>query len=410
MIFLRSFAGFLLALAVLFSGPAQADNGRLLIVGGGLLLENEAVYRALIDNRPEDSPGIAIIAAAGVDGSARATTFAGHLMHHGVDPEVITIVALATVDDPDTPDIDEGDWVANAANPQEIAKIENAGAIWFTGGDQARLNRTLVRPGGIDSPMLAAIRARLAAGAIIGGTSAGAAAMSSPMIARGGPFEALFGPVGDTPSDETNPSEPLVLMQGLRFFAPFTIDQHLMERARLGRLARATARQPGPARLGIGIDEDTALLVNLFERRGTVIGRGAVTVLDARDAVVSADAITGIRLSRLHDGDRIGLNSFEVTPSDTRLSVADRDRIFGGLWPTLEPLQFLESEAIGFHTSEMRRGTTIRVSARLSYAKRTATFTLSGDSDTRYWRRDSDYGWNGTLTGVRLSLTTETAE
>ena len=57
-----------------------------------------------------------------------------------------------------------------------------------------------------------------------------------------------------------------------------------------------------------------------------------------------------------------------------------------------------------------RNGSTIRVSARLTYAKRTATFTLSGDSDTRYWRRDSDYGWNGTLTGVRLSLTTETSE
>ena len=406
----RAFAGLLLAVVVLFGGPAQAENGRLLIVGGSLALENEAVYRALIDNRPDDSPGIAIIAAAGMDGSARATTFAGHLMHHGVDPEQITIVALATVDDPDTPDVDESDWVANAANPDEIAKIDMAGAIWFTGGDQVRLNRALVRPGGIDSPMLAAIRARLAAGAIVGGTSAGAAAMSNPMIARGDPFEALFGPIGDTVGEDPNRPEPLVLMQGLRFFAPFTVDQHFMERARLGRLARAIAQQPGPARLGVGIDEDTALLVNLFERRGAVIGRGAVTILDARDAAVSANAITGIRLSRLHDGDRIGLNSFEVSPSETRLSVADRDRIFGGLWPTLEPLQFLESEAISFHTSEMRRGSTIRVSARLTYAKQTASFTLSGDSDTRYWRRESDYGWNGTLTGVRLSLTTETSD
>lgn len=406
----RAIAGLLLAVAVLFGGPVQAENGRLLIVGGSLALENEAVYRALIDNRPDDSPDIAIIAAAGMDGSARATTFAGHLMHHGVDPEQITIVALATVDDPDTPDVDESDWVANAANPDEIAKIDTAGAIWFTGGDQARLNRALVRPGGIDSPMLAAIRARLAAGAIVGGTSAGAAAMSNPMIARGDPFEALFGPIGDTVGEDPNQPMPLVLMQGLRFFAPFTVDQHFMERARLGRLARAIGQQPGPARLGVGIDEDTALLVNLFERRGGVIGRGAVTILDAREAAVSADAITGIRLSRLHDGDRIGLNSFEVSPSETRLSVVDRDRIFGGLWPTLEPLQFLESEAISFHTSEMRRGSTIRVSARLTYAKRMATFTLSGDSDTRYWRRDSDYGWNGTLTGVRLSLTTETSD
>jgi cyanophycinase-like exopeptidase len=135
-----------IALAALFPAMAYAANGKLLIVGGGLFLENEAVYRALIDNRPADAPTIAIISAAASDPHGSATTFAGELMFHGIEPDDIAVVHLASVDDPETPDIDESDWVANAANPEEIAKIESAGAIWLTDGDPSRLTELLCAP------------------------------------------------------------------------------------------------------------------------------------------------------------------------------------------------------------------------------------------------------------------------
>ena len=183
---LLALAGALFAACFALNAPARADNGHLLIVGGGLSLDNEAVYSAFIDGRPADAPNIAIIAAASADPASRAATFAGELMFYGVSPENITVVHLALIDDPDTPDVDESEWASNADNAEEIAKIENAGAIWFTGGDQMRLTQALVRERGADSPMLAAIRARLAAGAMIGGVSA--AAMSRPMIARGDAF------------------------------------------------------------------------------------------------------------------------------------------------------------------------------------------------------------------------------
>ncbi|MEM8695392.1 MAG: cyanophycinase [Pseudomonadota bacterium] len=403
----RAIALLLFAAGLACMAPAQAANGRLLIVGGGLSLDNEPVYRALIDNRPDDAPGIAIVAAAGMDASSRAATFAGELMHYGVAPEDIAVVSLAVVDDPDTPDVDESDWAANAANPEEIAKIETAGAIWFTGGDQLRLNRALIRPGGFDSPMLAAIRARLRAGAIVGGTSAGAAAMSSPMIVRGHAFDALFAPIGDDVSENGGDAEPLVLMPGLRLLAPFVVDQHFAERGRLGRLARAIMEQPGPARIGIGIDEDTALLVDLAGNGARVIGRGAVTMLDGRRATESGGTINEILLSRLHDGDRIDLTSLSVDPAPSRLAADDRQTVFGGLWPSVELLRVLETQMRPLNISEYRPRGSARFEARLADGKREARFLFRADRETRAWRGQNDAGWNGTLTGVRLSLESE---
>ncbi|MGP1352252.1 MAG: cyanophycinase [Parasphingopyxis sp.] len=392
--------------ALALASPARADTGHLLIVGGGLSFDNEPVYRALLDNRPEESPGVAIIAAATSDASASAATVAGELMHYGVAPEEIMIVRLAVVDDPDTPDIDESDWAANASDPEEIAKIEAAGAIWFTGGDQLRLNRALIEQSGADSPMLAAIRARLRDGAIVGGTSAGAAAMSSPMIARGNGFGALFGDIGDAVADE---GDGLVLMQGLRLFSPFILDQHFAARGRLGRLMRAIMAQPGPARIGIGIDEDTALLVDLAEYSAQVVGTGAVTLLDGRRASATAGGIDGVRLARLHDGDRLGLTTLAIEPASSRDMVDDRQTVFSGLWPSVELLRALESERRQVNVSEFRPLNTALFEVRLVQGKHSVHFTFEAGRDTRAWRGASDTGWNGTLTGARLSLESEDA-
>ena len=396
--------GALLAACFTLSAPVQAENGRLLIVGGGLSLDNEAVYQAFIDNRPEDMPGIAIIAAAAPDPASRAATFAGELMFYGVSPDTITIVQIALIDDPDTPDVDESAWASNADNAEEIAKIENAGAIWIAGGDQLRLNQLLLQPDGSDSPMLAAIRARLETGAIIGGISAGAAAISSPMIARGDAFGALFSPAEESPSESDG---RLALMTGLRLFSPFIVDQHFCQRGRLGRLARATMDQPQAARIGIGVDEDTALLVNLADRNASVIGRGAMTLLDGRRAAVTSNGFADMELTRLHDGDGINLITLAVSASPTREAVSDRQTIASGLWPSVELLRPLEGEQRTMHITEQRSGGTARFEATLAEGKRSARFTFQAGRSTRYWRRPSDEGWNGTLTGVRVSITTD---
>ncbi|MGP1282435.1 MAG: cyanophycinase [Parasphingopyxis sp.] len=401
-----------IALAALLPAIAHAAGGKLLIVGGGLFLENEAVYRALIDNRPADAPTIAIISAAASDPHGSATTFAGELMFHGVEPGEISVVHLASVDDPETPDIDESDWVANAANPEEIAKIEAAGAIWLTDGDPSRLTELLVRPGGFDSPMLAAIRNRLRAGAIVGGIGAGAAAMSSPMIADGDAFDALFASVstqaadgGDAEGDELR---PLVLSQGLRLFSPFTIDTGFGQRGRLGLLARAILEQPGAARIGLGIDADTALLVDPGEASARVVGSGAVTLLDGRRGQrtdsTSGFLIRGLRLSRLHGGDRLLLTDLEVRPDPARLAVEDRQRAFGGIWPSANSLAVLESDSRTVQVNERYLRGSARIDVRLEDRKRSAEFRFLGGRDSRYVRRLDDDGWAGTLTGISLAI------
>jgi cyanophycinase len=104
-------------------------------------------------------------------------------------------------------------------------------------------------------------------GACIAGTSAGASAMSEHMLASSAATDQI--PVkGDT-----------YLAAGLGFLQRVVIDQHFSERHRLGRLLGIVAQNP--YLLGIGIDEDTALVVE--NGAGLeVVGNGAVTLIDGR--------------------------------------------------------------------------------------------------------------------------------
>lgn len=146
----------------------------------------------------------------------------------------------------------------DATSSTSLEAIEKATGVFFTGGDQARITNILK-----DTEIDAAIHRRYAEGLIVGGTSAGAAMMPDVMIVDG--------------ESETNPRVEVVQMgPGMGFLPGVVIDQHFLQRGRLGRLISALAQQP--AVLGFGIDENTAVIVqdNKFE----VVGEGAVTVVD----------------------------------------------------------------------------------------------------------------------------------
>ena len=168
------------------------------------------------------------------------------------------------------------------ANDQAVASsLCEATGIFFTGGDQLRITSIL---GGtrIDSML----QELVAAGRVVlAGTSAGAAMMSGTMIVGGEGHAVATGP-------------------GLEFLPGVLIDMHFAERGRLNRLLAAVARYPHE--LGLGIDEDTAILAagDRFE----VLGSGSVTVVDAgaaTDIRVPADgpvAIAGVRVHVLPAG------------------------------------------------------------------------------------------------------------
>jgi cyanophycinase len=145
----------------------------------------------------------------------------------------------------------------------EIAELlEYATGLFITGGSQLRLSSAL---GG--TPVAAAIRARHAAGMVVAGTSAGAAFLSEHMIALG--------------DSGATPRRRLVhLAPGLGLATEVVIDQHFRRRDRLGRLLTALSYNPGM--VGLGIDEDTAAVID-GDRLLTVLGSGAVTVVDAHD-------------------------------------------------------------------------------------------------------------------------------
>jgi cyanophycinase len=151
------------------------------------------------------------------------------------------------------------DTRTRANDPSVTGVLESATGVFFTGGDQSRIATVL---GGTRTDSV--LQALVAAGRVVlGGTSAGAAMMSSTMIVGGD------GPGVTTDSVRTGP--------GLEFLPGVLIDMHFAERGRLNRLLSAVAHYPHE--LGVGIDEDTAILTDgdAFE----VLGSGSVTVVDA---------------------------------------------------------------------------------------------------------------------------------
>lgn len=316
---MRSMLG--LFLAAVIASPAIARDGTLVIVGGALAPDNDAVHIAFIEAatahaRTGVPPRFLIIPAASGAPSDSAQTFAEQLQRRGIAADQIAVAKVAVRDDPGTADIDESRWSSGGSAPEEVAKAERADGVWFVGGDQSRVVATLKTANGEDTPLLKALRSRLSQGAALGGTSAGAAIMSDAMILQGDSLPALLQPL-DGP--DTADGEALAMGRGLGFFTGGLVDQHFDRRARLGRLARAVATLPTSQRIGFGIDENTALVIDLARHSAQVIGAGGVTVLDERAALVDVkDSGLHLREVRLHligGGDLIDLATLTVTPA-----------------------------------------------------------------------------------------------
>jgi cyanophycinase len=150
----------------------------------------------------------------------------------------------------------------DANDEQNVRMVAEADGIFMTGGDQKRL-LAIIGGTALDAEMHTALKVR---GACIGGTSAGASAMSGHMLAQG-------------KTDLLPEKGAVSLAAGLGFLHRVVIDQHFSERQRLSRLLSVVAQNPYLQ--GIGIDEDTALVIE--RGRGIeVLGEGSVTVVDGR--------------------------------------------------------------------------------------------------------------------------------
>ena len=152
---------------------------------------------------------------------------------------------------------------ADAALEACTKRVKGAHAVFFTGGDQKKLINLVA-----GSALLTAIVNKYHADEhfIVGGTSAGAMAMPETIIAGGAIREALY--QGD-----------IKMALGFALIKDVIVDTHFIKRGRFARLAHAVALNPGC--LGIGLGEDTALVITAGNR-ATCIGTGMVILIDGR--------------------------------------------------------------------------------------------------------------------------------
>lgn len=261
-------------------------EGNLLIVGGALSKSNKAVYEKFIDLAGgKENAVIGIIPLASSIPAKSAMRFKNDLREYGVSAGNINIIPLAFKDDKSTDDIDESEWAKNADNVEVVRLIQRCTGIWFTGGDQYRITKTLINENGSWTSSLKAIWEKYYVGAVIGGTSAGAAVMSDIMIAGGSSFDALDkGFTDEYSSSEQQEYGPLFTSKGINFFKHGIIDQHFDKKARHARLVVALYENKEQYPVGFGIDENTAMWVNPQDGTMQVIGEGGVTILDVSDA------------------------------------------------------------------------------------------------------------------------------
>lgn len=184
------------------------------------------------------------------------------------------------------------------AKDPRLDMLADAKAVFFTGGDQFKITTRL--GGTALSERIEEIYRR---GGVIGGTSAGATALGEMML------------VVIPGAGITTVGDALHMTPGLGLAKNMIIDQHFSERGRIRRLLGAVAQNP--RMLGVGIDEDTAVVV---ESDGTLntLGSGAVYIVDGHDLTYTnisqssfgrALSVFGVKLHVLSSGDRFEIHA-----------------------------------------------------------------------------------------------------
>ncbi len=219
--------------------------GSLILIGGACSAHGEALATFVRLAHAEEGGKIVGLTTASMDPTGSAIAWKNDFAVAGARNTEFPIV----------------DRRARAQDDRIAARLREADGIFLGGGDQVHLVATI---GG--SSVGDAIREAFQRGAVICGTSAGAAALTETMLAGGEPDE--HGTMVDMHMG------PGLGLLGFRA----VIDTHFAARRRLHRLFVAIAGNP--ELMGLGIDEDTALVVQ--GHLGAVVGEGGVTFVDGR--------------------------------------------------------------------------------------------------------------------------------
>jgi cyanophycinase len=209
------------------------------------------IFRMMVDLAGGPRARIVVVPTASESPDERARDYEALFSAFG--PETIETVHIG-----ERPD---------AGSPGLIRIVREATLFMFGGGDQLRLSSLI---GG--TPLHTALIERYRkGGCVVAGTSAGAAVLPEAMIFQNNRFR-LFRKGG------------IEMTKGLGLIGDTIFDTHFVERSRISRLVHAVATNP--ALLGLGLEEDTGLLIE-NEQRATVLGTGTVIVVDGRSIEIN---------------------------------------------------------------------------------------------------------------------------
>ena len=295
----------LFTIALIAVGCAVSDSvsrdgearttGRLVIAGGGLQADNSAVYQSIVDARAGDGP-LCVVPTASSDPEASMERAVATLTGYGGVGSVKGI--LISTENP-----------SQAQDPSVVAEVRTCSGFFFPGGSQSRIVDVFL-PGGDTTEAYRALWQQWQEGAVVSGSSAGAAMMSRVMIAGGSSADAVTHGVRLPDGDGVH------IREGMGFFELGMLDQHFLARGRIGRLLVSTLQENSP-QIGLGIDENTALVVD--GDSAWVVGASGVVVVDGRSVQRTGPSRgLGLRMSLVGAGDLLDLRTLSVQRERTK--------------------------------------------------------------------------------------------
>jgi cyanophycinase len=278
---------------------SAAPKGSLVIIGGNLRPGNAPVWERILQLAGGKDARIAVFASAAGYPEKSGKFLVDRLNSYGAKAFFVPVaVKLAG-----------SDYHAAADDPKLAELVRSANGAFFAGGDQSRITSALRHEDGSNTRVLDALWDMYRRGGVIAGTSAGAAIMSSTMFGRPRTVLATL---------KLGVEDGKEITEGLGFIgSDVFVDQHLLVRGRFARMLPAMLAKG--YKLGLGIDEDTAMVV-LPNRDVEVIGYKGALVLDLANASAREGAfnISNVRVSYLDNGDRFNIATHEFTPSEDK--------------------------------------------------------------------------------------------
>ncbi|MGC5326909.1 cyanophycinase [Brevibacillus sp. SYSU BS000544] len=289
----------------------SAAKGTLVIIGGNLETNNAEVYNQMIELAGGKERAIIGIFPTASGSMTSSESMKQDFEAYGIPSDRVRIIDITEKNYPDK------------VNNAEVAKaVSECTGLFFVGGDQSRITKAFYNEDGTNTKVLDAVWEVYKSGGMIGGTSAGAAIMSNPMILNATSLEAFE--LGVTYDGE---KPGLWVTKGLGFFEGGIVDQHFSKRGRIGRLVVALVHEK--INYGFGIDENSAMVVKGSEIQ--VIGASGMFLVDvSKVSTTKSGAYTNVDVSYIEKGDKYNFATKKFTLDKSKTLIPKGSEYYEG--------------------------------------------------------------------------------